>query len=70
MRARYYYDLIEIVNYFTHQYGEHKTLYDFIMLYDLLKRGGFSKIYKTDKKDIDSDAPTRITTSLYIEAVK
>jgi hypothetical protein len=61
---------IEIVDWFVHQYGEHETLYDIVSLEGYLIGMGFSKVNETERKDIDSDAPTRITSSLYVEAVK
>ena len=70
LRVRPYNHLIEVVHWFTHQYGEHKTLYDFESLSDLLDGIGFKENYETDRREIDSTLPTRITCSLYIEAIK
>ena len=70
LRVRNYTHLIEVVHWLTHQYGEHKTLYDLELLTELLERVGFSRVYETERKDIDSHAPTRITSSIYIEAKK
>lgn len=70
LRVRHYKDLIEIVDWFCHQYQEHKCLYDFESLEGILKGFGFSEVYETDIKEIDSHAPSRITSSLYVEAVK
>jgi predicted SAM-dependent methyltransferase len=70
LRTRIYKYPIEIVNYFTHQYGEHKTLYDYEMLRGLLSNLRFNKVYTTNRKEIDMDAPTRNNFSLYIEAIK
>lgn len=70
LRVRHYYTLIEIVHWFTHMYGEHKTLYDFESLTGVLKRVGFSIVYKTGCLDIDMNHPSRIISSLYMEAIK
>jgi len=69
-RIRHYDYLIDILNYMVYQYEEHKTLYDFESLEGLLKEIGFSKIVQTNHKKIDSKAPTRIKSSLYIEGIK
>ena len=70
LRCRRYMFMIEIVDWFCHQYGEHKTLWDYWSLNGYLMEMGFSKIEKTDIKDIDSSAPTRITSSLFLESIK
>lgn len=70
LRVRRYKHLIEIVDWFCHQYGEHKTLYDFECMKGILTEIGFRRIYETGIQEIDSHAPTRITSSLYMEAVK
>ena len=70
LRVRHYFTLIEIVHWFTHMYGEHKTLYDFESLTGVLKRVGFSKVYETGHKEIDMDHPSRRKSSLYVEAIK
>lgn len=70
LRCRRYTHPIEIVDWFVHQYFEHKCLYDFESLIGHLSDIGFSEIWETDIKDIDSHEPTRITSSLYIEAIK
>jgi predicted SAM-dependent methyltransferase len=70
LRCRTYRFLIDIVDWFVHQYFEHKTLWDFESLRSHLLEMGFSEVNKTKIKDIDSHAPTRITSSLYIEATK
>lgn len=69
-RVRFYKYNIEILDWFCHQYGEHKTLYDFENLKGILRDIGFSEVKKTKRKKIDSNAPTRITSSIYIEAIK
>ncbi len=70
LRVKPYIHNIEIVDWFCHQYGEHQTIYDFELLNEILRKIGYSSIVKTKKKEIDSDAPSRITSSLYIEAIK
>ena len=37
LRVRYFSHLIEVVHWFTHQYGEHLTLYDVVLITDLLE---------------------------------
>lgn len=69
-RAKHFDHHIEIVNWFTHQFSEHKALYDFDSLSGLLMDIGFTYVKKTEIKDIDSHEPTRITCSLYVEATK
>lgn len=69
-RARHFDHHIEIVDWFVHQFSEHKTLYDFESLSGLLLDIGFTYIKKTEIKDIDSHEPTRIDCSLYVEAQK
>ena len=61
---------IEIVDWFCHQYQEHKSLFDFESLNEILKNIGFSEAYETEIKEIDSHKLTRINSSLYIEAIK
>ena len=71
LRVRTYKYPIEIVHWFTHQYGEHLTLYDFEMLEGIMKEIGFKEVKKVDiQRGLDSEAPTRITSSLYVEGVK
>jgi len=71
IRVRYYESLIEIVDWFVHQYFEHKCLYDFELIENILKRIGFSEVKQTDLiKGFDSEAPTRVTSSIFIEAIK
>lgn len=70
-RCRSYTCLIEVVNYFTHQYGEHKTLLDSDFLTLLLIDMGFYRVFTSEfKEEYDSEAPTRKDFSLYMEAVK
>jgi len=70
LRLRYYEYNIEIVDWFCRQYFEHKNLLDYESLKGYLMNIGFSEVYQTEIKDIDSHAPSRITSSLYIEGVK
>lgn len=70
LRCRRYKYNIDIVDWFVHQYQEHLHLLDFESLKGDLLEIGFSKVKKTDIKDIDSHAPTRVTSSLYVEAMK
>lgn len=70
LRCRRYRYPIEIVDYFCHQYFEHKCLWDYNSLRGYMLEIGFSDVRSTDIKDIDSHAPTRITSSLYVEAIK
>lgn len=71
LRAKYYKSNIEIVNWFTHQYGEHKTLYDYFSLKKVLSSLGFFKIKKTSyKKNIDIPSILRMKVSLCVEAQK
>ena len=70
LRLRHYDYLIEIIDWFVHQYQEHKTLWDFESLEGLLKEIGFSRIIQTNWRKIDSKAPTRVKSSLYIEGIK
>lgn len=70
LRCRRFNYLIEIVDWFCHQFKEHKCLYDLESLSGILLDIGFSKVYEDKIQDIDSHAPTRITSSLYVEAIK
>jgi len=70
LRMKYFDHHIDIVNWFTHQFGEHLTLFDFESLSGLLLDIGFTYAKKTEIKDIDSHEPTRIDCSLFIEAIK
>ncbi len=56
LRARFYKFHVEILDYFVHQYGEHRSVYDFDCLRELLVSIGFSKVYLTQFDPlIDSD---------------
>jgi len=70
LRLRHYKYDIELVNWFTHQYHEHVCLYDFESLNGILRSIGFENVLQTEIKDIDSHAPSRITSSLFMEAFK
>lgn len=70
LRKRKFEYLIDFVHYLTHQFGEHCNLFDFESLSGLLMSIGFTYIKKTEIKDIDSHEPTRIDSSLYVEATK
>lgn len=70
LRLKHYKYPIEIVNWFTHQYHEHVCLYDFKSLSGILTQIGFKEVIETEIKDMDSHAPSRITSSIYIEGVK
>ena len=70
LRLRKFDYLIKVVDWFVHQFGEHKILYDFESLEGLLKKVGFSKIIQTNRKKIDSNSPTRVKSSLYVEGIK
>lgn len=70
-RARLYETPMEIVNYITHQYGEHKTILDQVTLQSWLGNIGFSKI-EFDGFDpaLDSALKIRQKYSLYLRATK
>lgn len=71
LRLKWYKHHIEVVQWFTHQYGEHKTLYDFESLKYTLLNIGFSEVRQTERiEGLDSENINRIKSSLYIEAVK
>ena len=71
LRARKYKHLIECVDWFVHQYGEHVSLYDEISIKDLLTDIGFSKVTLSDHDNtIDASNAIRIKTTLYITAHK
>ncbi len=62
---------IDLVEWFVHQFGEHNTLYDEESIEGKLKEIGFSDVRKVNfLPGMDSDAPSRINSSIYIEAVK
>lgn len=70
LRLRTYRYPIEIVDYFCHQYFEHKCLWDYTSLRGHLLEIGFSNVKSTNIKDIDSHAITRIDSSLFLEGIK
>jgi len=70
-RTRKYKYIIECVDWFVHQYGEHVALYDKESMFSLLKDSGFSKVNMSSfDGSVDEDSPIRKHTSIYIEAVK
>lgn len=63
--------IVDYINYFTYQHGEHKYIYDKDKLTTILSKMGFSSVISsTYKSDIDPNPPVRQRYSLYIEAVK
>ena len=71
LRARFFHHTIDIVNWFTHQHDEHKTLYDYEKMKSLLKDIGFKKIRKTSYKfSIDPKSKVRKKISLCVEGIK
>ena len=71
LRERYFNSLLEIVNWFTHQHGEHKTLYDFETITLVMKKIGFLKIKKVSYDfEIDAKSNVRKKVSLCVEAYK
>ena len=71
LRARKYNHLIECVDWFVHQYGEHIALYDDVSIEQLLKNVGFSEVKQSDyDSTIDASNPIRIKTTSYITAIK
>lgn len=71
LRVRHFEHDIEIVHWFTHQFGEHLTLYDFESLCDILLKIGFTWVKKSERiKGFDSDNEGRVKSSLYVEAIK
>jgi predicted SAM-dependent methyltransferase len=69
-RVRYYKHSIEIVDWFVHQYGEHKVVYDANSMVELLLELGFVRAYVSEfKPDIDSDAYI-IESCCYVEGIK
>ena len=71
LRMRHFNYLIEIVDWFVHQFGEHKTLYDFESIGGILKDIGFSEVKQTGIiKGFDSEVPSRMMCSMYVEAIK
>lgn len=71
LRARKYNHLIECVDWFVHQYGEHVSLYDYSNIEQLLSDVGFSKVEQSEyDSKIDASHPIRIKTSSYIIAYK
>lgn len=70
LRAREYKFPIEVIDWAVHQYGEHKTLYDNVLMKSLLTNFGFSKVYDSEF-DSNMDSPNYYTPGCcYIEAIK
>jgi predicted SAM-dependent methyltransferase len=66
---------MEVLNAVFRQYFEHKFSYDFPTLELALKRAGFSDIRRQTfatsiSPDLSIDNPSRVSESLYVEAVK
>lgn len=71
LRVRKYRSLIEYVDWFVHQYGEHKMLYDEESMKALLQEKGFSNICVSSfNPEMDSASPLRRKISAYFEAIK
>ena len=71
LRLRKYKFLIEFIDWFVHQYGEHKTLYDEESIIDLLQGIGYVSVERSSfKKDLDIDEQLRRGTEMYFEAQK
>ncbi len=71
LRVRKFNYLIEYVDWFVHQFGEHKTLYDAESMIGILKDIGFSTVKQVEfLPGFDNNSPTRVNSSVYIEAVK
>jgi len=71
LRIRYFKRNIDIVHWFTYQFGEHLTLYDFESLKDTLLQFGFKEVEQTEIiEGFDSDNENRKKSSLYLEATK
>ena len=71
LRAKRFNTTMQVLNWFTHQHGEHFTLYDFETIIQILKKIGFKKIKKTSyKSTIDAKSNIRKLVSLCIEAYK
>lgn len=63
--------LIDHVQYAVHQFGEHKSVWDFDKFEKRLKFFGFSKVVKSDyNRWVDPDCPMRKRYSLCVEATK
>jgi len=70
-RTRKYTHIIECVDWFVHQYGEHIALYDKDSMSSLLLSAGFKEVQLSNFDDrFDEGSPIRRHTSIYIEALK
>jgi len=71
LRAKKYKYMIECIDWFVHQYGEHVTLYDNEMIKGLLKDVGFKDVqFSKYDNEIDASNPIRVKTTSYITAYK
>ena len=71
LRARNYTNLTDVVDWFVHQYGEHKSIFDQNNLKILSKKIGFRKFKKTKYQDsIDENDLIRKKVSLCVEMTK
>jgi len=63
--------LIDNINYGVYQHGEHKWCYDEEKLVRVLQWIGYSSVVPSSyQKGMDSDEPTRLRYSFYMEAIK
>lgn len=63
--------LIDQINYGVYQHGEHKWCYDEEKLVKVLQWIGYSSVISSSyQKEMDSDEPTRLRYSFYMEAIK
>jgi hypothetical protein len=63
--------MIECIDWFVHQYGEHVALYDNEMIKGLLKDIGFKDVqFSKYNNEIDASNPIRVKTTSYITAYK
>jgi len=70
-RVRKYDHLIEVVDWFVHQYGEHKTLYDETSMRGILHEVGFSNVVDSSfDSNQDSGGKMRESISICLEAIK
>ena len=71
LRARYYSNLTEVIEWFVHQYGEHNSIHDEKSLRLLSKKIGFRHFIKTNYlSQIDENDFLRKKISLCVEMIK
>ena len=71
LRARYYSNLTEVIDWFVHQYGEHNSIHDEKSLRLLSKKIGFRNFIKTSYlNQIDENDFLRKKISLCVEMIK